>query len=197
MSNNQAIRNNPSDEELMDAARNNIKESDADRLRREEEESLELARALMAEEAVASYRHHFEVIHNNSEHMSEEFRAVLQAAMQEEEREDAEAIEAEAEDSYAGLLALGDRIGDVKEERWRMESFQQIQKLPVLTFDVNAVSTKDADDSEHKCLVCQCDYDHGDEMRRLPCSHCFHKECVDQWLFSKDVCPYCRTSIVK
>jgi translation initiation factor 4A len=40
------------------------------------------------------------------------------------------------------------------------------------------------------CGVCLVDFDTGDELRVLPCSHYFHRECIDHWLLnSSTVCP--------
>jgi hypothetical protein len=170
------------------------------RLQREEEESIELARQLMAEEAMASYQNAFDLLRQNAQQLSPEDLAALQAVLAEEEREQAMDQEDLVEDdegnlSYETLLMLGERMGDVKSERWAMESRTHVRKLPVETY-CKAALTMDADDSEHQCLVCQCEYNQGDKMRRLPCSHVFHQDCVDQWLQRKDVCPYCRVSIV-
>ena len=32
------------------------------------------------------------------------------------------------------------------------------------------------------CSICTEDYSEGDELRKLPCGHVFHKACVDPWL---------------
>ncbi|KAH0261340.1 hypothetical protein KCU91_g14077, partial [Aureobasidium melanogenum] len=48
--------------------------------------------------------------------------------------------------------------------------------------------------SEQRCLVCLCDFEHDEEVRRLvKCNHLFHKECIDQWLTKgRNSCPLCR-----
>jgi hypothetical protein len=176
-----------------------------ERARREEEESLELARALMAEEAMASYAQSMDYLQNNQDQFSEEDLAALQAAMDEEQNQHAVEINAEVEealddddngDSYEFMLRLGERIGDVKTERWTQVAQQKIDILPIVEFDPKKLCMKnDVNDCDVKCLVCQEDYCKGEHMRKLPCGHCFHKECVDQWLLSKDFCPYCRTTL--
>ncbi|GKY95168.1 hypothetical protein MPSEU_000480300 [Mayamaea pseudoterrestris] len=170
--------------------------TEAGRMSREEEESIELARQLMAEEAMASYHQHVNSLRlaSDSGQMSPEEAAIWQIAMQEEERDLVVAEEAANELSYDALLQLSERIGDVRTERWTMISTKEIEKLTICTFDSTTCTA--ADDSQHKCLVCQSEYAEGEKLRRLPCSHTFHQGCVDVWLSSKDVCPYCRMSIV-
>lgn len=43
------------------------------------------------------------------------------------------------------------------------------------------------------CVVCIEDYREGDKLRVLPCSHRFHKECIDQWISARPpLCPVCK-----
>jgi len=41
------------------------------------------------------------------------------------------------------------------------------------------------------CQICRCEFELGDSLRRLPCMHPFHTDCVTPWLGSKGVCPTC------
>jgi len=45
------------------------------------------------------------------------------------------------------------------------------------------------------CSVCLVTPSLGDQVRRLPCSHEFHKECIDVWLRKSVHCPLCRQQI--
>jgi Ring finger domain len=182
------------------------KETDEERDRREEEESVALAQMLMAEEAMASHRMSADFLRMNSDQFSDEDFLALQSALREEEEveydeegdEEGEQVE---EMSYEALLRLGERIGDVKTDRWAMIAHKEIEKLNAFQYDPEKLKNDaaggayDIDDSELKCLVCQFAYEKGDDLRRLPCGHCFHKNCIDQWLQTKDVCAYCRQSI--
>jgi Ring finger domain len=172
------------------------------RRQQDEAESIELARALMAEEAMASYEQHFTLFRDDF--MSDEDRAVWQAAMREEEREETANVlgdnhDADGEISYETMLELGERIGDVKTERWTLIARKEIEKLPTFTYADSSTTNQTAirtDAAEIKCLVCQCEYEKGEVCCRLPCGHMFHREgCIDQWLLTRDFCPYCRQQI--
>jgi Ring finger domain len=56
-----------------------------------------------------------------------------------------------------------------------------------------------ADDDEHtdveRCVVCQYDFQVGDETTSLPCTHCFHRDCLIPWLETNRDCPLCRTPL--
>ncbi|KAJ6335058.1 hypothetical protein OIU78_011819 [Salix suchowensis] len=51
---------------------------------------------------------------------------------------------------------------------------------------------------EQQCHICLVDYEEGDEIRVLPCSHEYHMSCVDKWLKEiHGVCPLCRDNVCK
>jgi hypothetical protein len=198
------------------------------RNRREEEEELaaseELARQLLAEEALASYQQSVDFLRENADHFSQEDIAALYAALEEEDQAadgghyvQMEGDEESVELSYDTLLRLGEQLGNVKEERWSMKSQEIIDQL-ALHFYTNTVSsggtassitntnytytTVEQDDdtcvfNKNKCLICLHTYENGDFLRKLPCYHMFHRECIDPWLSTKDICPNCRQSIIR
>lgn len=46
-----------------------------------------------------------------------------------------------------------------------------------------------------KCTICLSEFEVDEDVRRLPCFHLFHVECVDQWLGQNKRCPICRVDI--
>lgn len=56
------------------------------------------------------------------------------------------------------------------------------------------VKSEESDDGE-KCTICLTDFGEEEDVRRLPCMHLFHIECVDQWLPTNKRCPICRVDI--
>lgn len=45
------------------------------------------------------------------------------------------------------------------------------------------------------CCICLAKYVNNDELRELPCSHFFHKDCVDKWLKINNSCPLCKAEV--
>ena len=76
-------------------------------------------------------------------------------------------------------------------------------KFKKMAKSTSAATAKEQDDGEEggngeevdKCTICLCEFDDGEDVRRLPCMHLFHVACVDQWLTLNKRCPICRVDI--
>lgn len=90
--------------------------------------------------------------------------------------------------SYEQLLELGERLGDVKPKN-RPASEQEINRLPISTYNANGQK------EEQKCTICLCIVETGELVRRLPCLHLFHTECIDRWLSTNAKCPICKLEL--
>jgi hypothetical protein len=106
---------------------------------------------MMREESMNAFRAQMEFVQQASEGMSEEDLEAIRMAMREggfvaEEADAEEAAEEEAEEEdeeegedvdrwdYDQLLALGEQIGDVKTERWRLKAKKVIESLPATNY---------------------------------------------------------------
>ncbi|XP_077363567.1 E3 ubiquitin-protein ligase RNF115-like isoform X2 [Festucalex cinctus] len=51
------------------------------------------------------------------------------------------------------------------------------------------------EDCRLECTICREEYSSGECVRKLPCLHYFHSECIVPWLELHDTCPVCRKSL--
>ncbi|XP_035263468.1 leukemia NUP98 fusion partner 1 [Anguilla anguilla] len=69
------------------------------------------------------------------------------------------------------------------------ETFER--KLKFRTRNVMSLS-----DADTLCLICHDDMKScGTVVTELNCTHCFHKECIEQWLWKKQSCPTCHVHV--
>lgn len=59
--------------------------------------------------------------------------------------------------------------------------------------DPDTIEIPNPDDAV--CAICLSQYEDGEELRSLWCSHHFHKECVDEWLRLNRKCPLCKRDV--
>lgn len=78
---------------------------------------------------------------------------------------------------YEHLIRLDEQL---MRDKNRAEK-SQIESLPVAKAKI--------EDKEIRCCVCMCDVEEGEELRVLPCSHKYHRNCIDEWLTYNGCCP--------
>ncbi|RAL42349.1 unnamed protein product [Cuscuta campestris] len=66
------------------------------------------------------------------------------------------------------------------------------RNIPLFVYEGNGEEEED-----EGCVICLSGFEDGDLGRKLPkCSHAFHADCIDMWLFSHPSCPVCRAPVV-
>uniref|UniRef100_A0A0D6R0M7 RING-type E3 ubiquitin transferase n=1 Tax=Araucaria cunninghamii TaxID=56994 RepID=A0A0D6R0M7_ARACU len=64
-----------------------------------------------------------------------------------------------------------------------------------ITFDGNKSEQGLATEMD-KCAICQCEYECGEHIISLPCTHGFHYACGSEWLLNySKLCPICKIDV--
>lgn len=53
-------------------------------------------------------------------------------------------------------------------------------------------SEEDPHRSQAPCAVCKEEIKIGERITGLPCTHCYHQDCIIPWLNVRNTCPLCR-----
>ncbi|XP_057819250.2 RING-H2 finger protein ATL64-like [Cryptomeria japonica] len=84
---------------------------------------------------------------------------------------------------------------DINREAARGVERVVIESFPIFSYTLVKRLKSQANCSD--CAVCLRDFAEDEMLRLLPkCSHAFHPECIDGWLFTHTTCPVCRTSLM-
>ncbi|XP_006660863.1 E3 ubiquitin-protein ligase BIG BROTHER [Oryza brachyantha] len=90
--------------------------------------------------------------------------------------------------SYEQLQALGEAVGN------------QSRGLPddLISYLVpfkNKCSFFSRKKNDEECVICKSTYKSRQKLIRLPCSHCYHADCITRWLKINKACPVCNEEV--
>jgi hypothetical protein len=75
------------------------------------------------------------------------------------------------------------------EEPSRGMEQSEVDNLPKVKFQKAPIV---AIGEEEKCAICMMDFEDQIEIRKLPCKHFYHPQCIDIWLVNNSSCPVCK-----
>ncbi|XP_010258564.1 PREDICTED: RING-H2 finger protein ATL20-like [Nelumbo nucifera] len=73
-------------------------------------------------------------------------------------------------------------------------SSEHISVVPASLASIDALPTHRFGNGESNicCGVCLEVFSLNEQVKEMPCSHVFHRECIVRWLLQRNVCPLCR-----
>ncbi|CAD7695118.1 unnamed protein product [Ostreobium quekettii] len=88
--------------------------------------------------------------------------------------------------TYEELQALSDTVGTVSKglPDWVINSLSE-----------TSYTAGGDSQQEEQCAICRCEFEHGDQVKGLPCSHIFHPACIGKWLNISKMCPICNREV--
>uniref|UniRef100_A0A0A9CVR3 RING-type domain-containing protein n=1 Tax=Arundo donax TaxID=35708 RepID=A0A0A9CVR3_ARUDO len=89
--------------------------------------------------------------------------------------------------SYEQLQALGEAVGSQS----RGLSDDLICYLVPFKQKCNFSRKK----NNEECVICKTTYKSRQKLIRLPCSHCYHADCITRWLKINKACPVCNEEV--
>ena len=90
---------------------------------------------------------------------------------------------------FEGILALLQRRNG-NNARANGLSRDRIAQIQEIEFQPNPESEQD-----NTCIICYEDFEAGERIKLLECTHRFHSACIGEWLARKDTCPLCVTRV--
>ncbi|XP_072519583.1 RING finger protein 148 [Salminus brasiliensis] len=82
----------------------------------------------------------------------------------------------------------------IQQRKLKKVAERAIAKLQVRTL---RRTDPEVEAEENSCAVCIDSFRRGDIVTTLPCSHIFHKTCIEPWLLEHHTCPMCKYDILK
>ncbi|XP_062857022.1 E3 ubiquitin-protein ligase RNF128 [Trichomycterus rosablanca] len=83
--------------------------------------------------------------------------------------------------------------------RLQQQELKKVAKKAIAKLQVRTLRRNDpeVESDEMSCAVCIDMFKRCDVVTTLPCSHIFHKTCIEQWLLEHHTCPMCKYDILK
>ncbi|OAY56879.1 hypothetical protein MANES_02G052000v8 [Manihot esculenta] len=101
----------------------------------------------------------------------------------------------EARRTTTTTILLSIEMASLYSEEYVDEDADTRQPIPAsessiddLTRIVFAVGVQDPEN----CIVCLEEFEDGDDLIQMPCSHLYHQHCIVEWLMTSHLCPLCR-----
>ena len=84
------------------------------------------------------------------------------------------------------IIRLQEQIGEVSKGMTK----HAIAKLKLIKYDPKIHK------NQENCVICMNAFVKNEEIRKIKCTHLFHRECIDEWLGREKKCPLCKKDVI-
>ncbi|EGR32950.1 ring finger lim domain interacting, partial [Ichthyophthirius multifiliis] len=87
------------------------------------------------------------------------------------------------------------------EENQKGLTKEEINSIPCIIYTRRKIRNKQDKNANFStktsCSICINDYSEGEYIKILPCSHQFHKNCIDKWFQDNSNCVVCKQNVIQ
>ncbi|KAK3564434.1 hypothetical protein QTP86_020374 [Hemibagrus guttatus] len=96
------------------------------------------------------------------------------------------------------IFVVISRFYQNRQLRIQQRKLKKVTEKAVATLEVRRLRRTDpeVEAEESSCVVCLDSFMRCDVVTTLPCSHLFHKTCIEPWLLEHHTCPMCKYDIL-
>ncbi|MCI4379848.1 hypothetical protein PGIGA_G00233110 [Pangasianodon gigas] len=96
------------------------------------------------------------------------------------------------------MFVVISRFYQNRQLRIQQRNLKKVAEKAVAKLEVRILRRTDpeVEAEESSCVVCLDSYMRCDVVTTLPCSHLFHKTCIEPWLLEHHTCPMCKYDIL-
>jgi E3 ubiquitin-protein ligase synoviolin len=84
----------------------------------------------------------------------------------------------------------------LKKLRKRLETYIKYRRIMQRIHQIFPDATQEEITETSQCIICREELDISQKIKKLPCGHVFHLDCMRRWLQQQQACPTCRAPIL-
>jgi len=96
---------------------------------------------------------------------------------------------------FSFIVSNNGLLSHLQEQFQPTDDDEHKEGLPKEFFD--KIKKMKMGNSRRDCSVCYNSFKKGEKIRKLPCKHIFHDECIKPWLEKNITCPNCRLNLIE
>lgn len=102
----------------------------------------------------------------------------------------------EQRETLFNFPSISNNVGQSYEQLRNLEDYKiPLKKKLLKKIKVERFSRAEVREDYTQCSICLCEFEESDRVRVLPCTHVYHRNCIDKWFDESVKCPVCNADI--